>query len=50
MCGPASALPGSHDGYAPGLGEFGEKIVHGPLVGAERGRELAGTARKRVAG
>lgn len=46
----SSALPGSNDGYEPDFGELGEKIAHGLQAGAERGRELAGSARKRVAG
>ncbi|MGO9043695.1 MAG: DoxX family membrane protein [Mycobacterium sp.] len=45
----SSALPGTHDGYDPDLGELGEKIVHGLQVGAERGRELASTAAERGA-
>jgi uncharacterized membrane protein YphA (DoxX/SURF4 family) len=42
----SSALPGSDD---TDFGELGERIVHGLQVGAERGRELAGTAAERSA-
>jgi uncharacterized membrane protein YphA (DoxX/SURF4 family) len=41
----SSALPGSDDAFD----EFGEKLVHGLQVGAERGRELASTAAERGA-
>jgi uncharacterized membrane protein YphA (DoxX/SURF4 family) len=44
----SSALPGSSDDFA-GFDEFGEKLVHGLQVGAERGRELASTAAERGA-
>ena len=40
----SSALPGSQGTLDTDFGEFGEKIVHGLQVGAERGRELASTA------
>jgi uncharacterized membrane protein YphA (DoxX/SURF4 family) len=42
----SAALPGSDDAD---FAELGEKIVHGLQVGAERGRELAGTAAERGA-
>jgi uncharacterized membrane protein YphA (DoxX/SURF4 family) len=45
----SSALPGSQDTLDTDFGELGEKIVHGLQVGAERGRELAGTAAERSA-
>jgi uncharacterized membrane protein YphA (DoxX/SURF4 family) len=45
----SSALPGSDDGFDADFGELGEKIAHGLQVGAERGRELAGTAAERSA-
>ena len=45
----SSALPGPDDALDADLGEFGEKILHGLQVGAERGRELAGTAAERSA-
>ncbi|HEY2504578.1 MAG TPA: DoxX family membrane protein [Mycobacterium sp.] len=45
----SSALPGSQDTLDADFSELGEKIVHGLQVGAERGRELAGTAAERSA-
>jgi uncharacterized membrane protein YphA (DoxX/SURF4 family) len=43
----SSALPGSDDGLLDS--DLGEKFVRGLQVGAERGRELAGTAAERSA-
>jgi uncharacterized membrane protein YphA (DoxX/SURF4 family) len=45
----SSALPGSQDTLDADFSELGEKIVHGLQVGAERGRQLAGTAAERSA-
>jgi len=45
----SSALPGSQDTLDADFSEFGDKIVHGLQVGAERGRELASTAAERSA-
>jgi uncharacterized membrane protein YphA (DoxX/SURF4 family) len=45
----SSALPGSDAASDGDFGELGEKIVHGLQVGAERGRELAGTAAEKSA-
>jgi uncharacterized membrane protein YphA (DoxX/SURF4 family) len=45
----ASAMPGSDATFEADFAELGEKIVHGLQVGAERGRELAGTAAERSA-
>ena len=44
----SSALPGSDDSaFDTDFAELGEKIAHGLQLGAERGRELASTARVR---
>ncbi|MCV7381212.1 DoxX subfamily protein [Mycobacterium alsense] len=47
----SSALPGSAESHAfdADFGELGEKIARGLHVGAERGRELAGTAAEKGA-
>ena len=45
----SSVLPGSEDAFDADFGELAEKIAHGLQVGAERGRELAGTAAERGA-
>jgi hypothetical protein len=45
----SSALPGSQDAVDVDFSELGEKIAHGLQLGAERGRELAGTAAERSA-
>jgi uncharacterized membrane protein YphA (DoxX/SURF4 family) len=45
----SSTLPGSDGAFDADFAEFGEKIVHGLQVGAERGRELAGTAAEKGA-
>jgi uncharacterized membrane protein YphA (DoxX/SURF4 family) len=45
----SSTLPGSDDAIDADFAEFGEKIVHGLQVGAERGRELASTAAEKSA-
>jgi uncharacterized membrane protein YphA (DoxX/SURF4 family) len=45
----SSALPGSDGALDADFAELGEKIVHGLQAGAERGRELAGTAAEKSA-
>jgi len=45
----SSALPGSPGSADTDFAELSEKVLHGLQVGAERGRELAGTAAERGA-